>query len=67
MIYRGVATKFCLEGDGFMCTQTHLHPNLCFSSDFGHFIYKMLENANFANVLRKKILKYHNFWGDVPR
>ena len=28
-----------------------------FSSDFGHFISKVLENAEFANVLRKKILK----------
>ena len=50
-----------------MDTQTHLPPKFSFSSDFGHFILKMLENAIVANVLRKKIIKYHNFWGDVPR
>ena len=64
---RGVATKFCL-GDGFMGTQTHLPPKFSFSSDFGHFISKMLENAKFAHVSIKMILKYYNFWGgDVPR
>ena len=61
------ATKFCLGGDGFMGTQTHVSPKFSFSSDFGHFISKMLENAKFANVSRKKMLKYHNFWGDFPR
>ena len=49
LIVRGVATKFCLGG-GFMGTQTHLPPKLSFSSDFGHFIWKMLENAKFAYV-----------------
>ena len=53
-------------GKRFMGTQTHLPPKFSFSTDFGHFISKVLENAKFANVSRKKILKYHNFWRDVP-
>ena len=36
-------------------------PTFSFSSDFGHFVLKMAENAKY--VPRKKILKYHNFWG----
>ena len=44
-------------GDGFMGTQTHLPPKFSLSSDFGHFISKMLDNAKVANVSRKKILK----------
>ena len=52
--------------DGFMGTKTHLPPKLSFSSDFGHFISKMLENAKFANVLRKKILKYQFLGGTSP-
>ena len=72
---RGVATKFCSGG------RIHGHhnpptPKFSFSSDFGHFILKMLENVKFArkkdteaigNISRKNILKYHNFLGDVPR
>ena len=50
-----------------MGTQRHLPPKFSFSSDFDDFISKMLENAKFANVSRKKILKYHNLWGHVPR
>ena len=42
---RGVATKFGL-GDGFTGTQIHhIYPKFNISSDFGHFIAKMLENA----------------------
>ena len=37
-------------GDGFMGTQTHLPPKFSFSSDFGHFILKMVENAKFSYV-----------------
>ena len=60
--------SFVWGGDGFMGAQTHLPQKINFSSDFGQFISKMLENAKFANVTRKKILKYHNVWGDAsPR
>ena len=31
--------------NGFMGTQTHLPPTFSFSSDFVHFILKMLKNA----------------------
>ena len=62
---RGFATMLRL-GDGFMSTQIHLPPKFSFSSDFRHFILKMLKNAKFTYVSRKKILEYHNFWGDVP-
>ena len=46
---KGVATKFWLGGGGsdvgFIGTQTHLPQKFSFSSDFGHFILKILENA----------------------
>ena len=35
-------------------TQTHLPLKFSFSTDFGHFISKMLENAKFANVSIKR-------------
>ena len=54
-------------GDGFIGTQTHLLLKFSFSSDFCHFIWKMVENAEFSYVSRKKILKYHHCWGNVPR
>ena len=47
-----------------MSTQTHLPPKCSFSSDFGHFNLKILENAKMAYVT--KILKYHNFGGTSP-
>ena len=46
--------SFVWEGGGFMGTETHLPPKFLFSSDFGHFILKMLENAKFEYVSRKK-------------
>ena len=53
-------------GDGFIGTLTHLPPKLSFSSDFGHFILKMVENAKFPQCEEKKMLKYHHFWGKSP-
>ena len=55
--------------DGFIGTQTHLPQKFSFSSDFGHFILKIVDNnAKFSSVSRKNMLKYHHFWGgDVPR
>ena len=53
-------------GNGFMGTQTRLSSKFIFSSDFGLFILKMLEYSKKLHVSRKKLLKYHNFWGDVP-
>ena len=47
-------------------SETHLPQKFSFSSDFGHFILEMLENAKFEYASRNKILKYHNFWGS-PR
>ena len=47
VLYR-VMKKCCFVwGDGFMGTQTHLPPKFSFSSDFGHFILKMVEVQNF--------------------
>ena len=48
-----------------MGTQTHFPPKFSFSSDFGHFIWKMLENTKSLNVSRTKLLKYVNFWGST--
>ena len=41
-------------GQIYIGTQTHLPPKFSFSSDFGHFIWKMLENAKNVYVSRKK-------------
>ena len=40
-----VAAMKLFGGDGLIGTQTHLPQKFSFSSDFGHFILKMLENA----------------------
>ena len=49
-----------------MGTQSHLPPKSIFPSDFGHFILKMLDYSKMLHVSRKKLLKYHNFWGTSP-
>ena len=46
-------------GDVFIGTQTYLPPKVSFSSDFGHFILKMVEKTKLSYVSRKKTLKYH--------
>ena len=70
----GASPRSFVWGDGFIGTQTHLPPKFNFSSDFGHFILKMVINAKLSCVKKKDriykkkdLLKYHNFWGDVPR
>ena len=50
------------ERDECIGTQTHLPQKFSVSSDFGHFILKMLESANNLNVSRKRLLQYTNFW-----
>ena len=62
----GVATKFYLGGDGFIGTQTYLPPKFSFSSDFGHFILKMVENAKKIFVSRKKDAEMSYFLGGRP-
>ena len=57
MVPRASPKKFM--GDGFRGTQTHIIPKFSFSSDCGHFIMKMLENAK-NTCQEKKILKYPN-------
>ena len=58
-----VSPRSFVWGDGFIGTQpAHLPPKFSVSSDFGHFILNMLENAKLLYVSRKKILK-----SDVPR
>ena len=39
--------SFFAWGSGFMGTHPNLPPKFSFSSDFGHFILKMLDNAKF--------------------
>ena len=63
---KGAATIFFSGGGGFMSTQTHISQQFSFSSGFGHFIFKMLENAKFNHSQEKNLLKYPNFWGDAP-
>ena len=62
---RGVATKFCLGG------RIHRHPNpptpkFSFSSDFGHFILKMMENAKNVIRVKKKDAEISTFLGGRP-
>ena len=45
-----------------MGNETNLPPKFIFSSNFGHFILKMLDYAKQLCVSRKKLLKFHNFW-----
>ena len=40
-------------GDGFTGTEVHLPQKFSFSSDLGHFILKMLEDAKFSCVKKK--------------
>ena len=60
---QGRRHEILIRGVGFIGAQTHLPPKLSFSTDFGHFILKMLTKTLY--VLRKKILKYPNFWRGV--
>ena len=49
---QGRRHEILISGVGFMDTQTHLPPKFSFSTDFEHFILKML--AKTLYVLRKK-------------
>ena len=51
---------------GFIGTQTHLPPKFSFSSDFGHFILKMLENTKNErfNIKFTEICKF--LWESTP-
>ena len=67
MCTEDVATKFLLGGGG---GRIHRHPDtptqqICFSSNFGHFIFKMLENAKF--YLLCMLQKISSVLGDVSR
>ena len=53
-VLAGASPPSFVWGDGFMGTQANLPQKFSFSSDFGHFISKMLENTKFANVLGKE-------------
>ena len=44
--------------------QTHLPPDSGFSSDFGHFILKILKNDNYQFF--QKNIENHDFWADIP-
>ena len=52
-LVQGRRHEILFGGDGFMGTQTHLPPKFSFSSDFGHFIWKM-ENAKKCIRVKKK-------------
>ena len=49
----GASPRSFVWGDWFIGTQTHLPPKFSFSSDFDHFILKMVENAKFSGVKNK--------------
>ena len=59
-----LASPRCFDlGGRTQVRQTHLPPSSDFSSDFVHFILKMLKNDN-VNFFRKN--KKRDFWADVP-
>ena len=68
IVGKGVTTKFCL-GVG----RIHRHPkptypqNLVSPRISAALFWKCRKNAKIFIFIKKKILKYHNFWGDVPR
>ena len=47
--YIGRLHEVLFGEDGFIGTQAHLPPELSFSPDFGHFVWKMMENSKFSN------------------
>ena len=51
-------------GVGFIGTQTYLPRKFGLSSDFGHFIWKMLENAK--KLFKKKVTETSKFLGGRP-
>ena len=59
-----------LIGDGFMGTQTHIHPKFSFSSDFGQFIMKIFAKSKFLFRI-KKVAGISSFlgggWGYLSR
>ena len=63
-----VTTNLCSGGGGggeFNGTHAHLSPNFSFSSDFGHFILKVLENA-FFYLCQEKDTEISKFLGTSP-
>ena len=71
---RGVATKFRLgREDGFRLggrihvSENHLPPNSDFSSDFAHFVLKILKNLEILVSVQEFFLKNCDFrWGHPP-
>ena len=53
-------------GGQIRVNQNHLPPNSNFSSDFGHFILKILEDLKIFTNMNKSFFKNRNFWGDTP-
>ena len=50
-----------------MGTQSHLPPNSIFSSDFGHFILKMLDYSKMLGTcVKKKVAEMSQFLGGRP-
>ena len=45
VIHAGASQRIFDWGVGVIDTQTHLPPKFNFSSDLGHFVLKMFENA----------------------
>ena len=55
-----------MTGGGGLVRETHLPPNSDFSSDFGHFILKIVKkNYSFGKFLKENLEK-SGFGGDVP-
>ena len=62
----GTATKFWLGGGADSGPSNPPTPNSDFSSNFGHFILKVLKDLETLVSSLRQICKYRDFWGDVP-
>ena len=63
---RGVAMKFRMRGRT-QVSQNQLSPNSDLSSDFAHFILKILENLKILASIQKIFIENRDLWGDVPQ
>ena len=63
---KGAATKLCLGGGDRVMAPKPTYPQNPFSPRISTFILKMFDYSKNLDVSRKKLLKYHNFWGTSP-
>ena len=53
-------------GGRIQLSQNHLPQNFDFSSNFAHFILKILENLKMLANIKEKTIENRDFCGDIP-